>query len=67
MLDGRVSTPGRTSEVIFSLCHRGQTGFGAHPTSFSVGTRDSFPGGKASGAYKADYLSPIRLEGVVLI
>jgi hypothetical protein len=32
----------------FSLRHRIQTGSGTHPASNSVGTRDSFPGGKSS-------------------
>jgi hypothetical protein len=43
----------RSSEVRFPagarnffLLHRVQTGSGAHPASYSVGTRDSFPGGK---------------------
>jgi hypothetical protein len=35
----------------FSLHHRVQNGSGAHPTSYPVGTRDSFPGGKAAGAW----------------
>jgi hypothetical protein len=33
----------------FSLHHRVQNGSGAHPASYAVGTRDSFPGGKAAG------------------
>jgi hypothetical protein len=33
----------------FSL-HLVQTGSGAHPASYPVGTRDSFLGGKAPGA-----------------
>jgi hypothetical protein len=32
----------------FSL-HRVQNGSGAHPASYSMGTRDSFPVGKAAG------------------
>jgi hypothetical protein len=35
----------------FSLCHRVQNGFGAHPASYPMGTRGSFPGGKAGGAW----------------
>jgi hypothetical protein len=31
----------------FSLHHRVQNGSGAHPASYSMGTRVSFPGGKA--------------------
>jgi hypothetical protein len=34
----------------FSLYHRVQTGSGAHPASYPMGTRGSFPGGKAAGA-----------------
>jgi hypothetical protein len=34
----------------FSLNHRVQKGSGAHPASYPMGTRDSFPGGKAAGA-----------------
>jgi hypothetical protein len=34
----------------FSLHHRVQTGSGAHPASYPVGTRCCFPGGKAAGA-----------------
>jgi hypothetical protein len=34
----------------FSLHHRVQTGSGAHPASYSVGTSGSFPGGKAAGS-----------------
>jgi hypothetical protein len=34
----------------FSLHHRVQNGFGAHPASYPMGTGGSFPGGKAAGA-----------------
>jgi hypothetical protein len=34
----------------FSLHHYIQNGSGAHPASYPVGTRGSFPGGKAAGA-----------------
>jgi hypothetical protein len=33
-----------------SLHHRVQNGSGVHPASYSMGTRGSFPGGKAAGA-----------------
>jgi hypothetical protein len=36
--------------VNFSLHHRVQDGSGAHPTSYPMGTRGSFPGDKAAGA-----------------
>jgi len=35
----------------FSLLHRLQTGSGAHPASYPVGTRGSFLGGNAAGAW----------------
>jgi hypothetical protein len=34
----------------FSLHHRVQNGSAAHPPSYTMGTRGSFPGGKATGA-----------------
>jgi hypothetical protein len=34
----------------FSLNHRVQNGSGAYPASYPMGTRDSFPGGKAAVA-----------------
>jgi hypothetical protein len=34
----------------FSLRHGVQNGSGAHPASYPMGTRASFPGGKAAGA-----------------
>jgi hypothetical protein len=34
----------------FSLFHIIQTGFGAHTASYPMGTRGSFPGGKAASA-----------------
>jgi hypothetical protein len=34
----------------FSLHHRVQNGSGAHPASYPIGTRSSFPAGKAAGA-----------------
>jgi hypothetical protein len=36
--------------VRFPPLHVVQTGFGAHPAFYTVGTADSFPGGKAAGA-----------------
>jgi hypothetical protein len=35
----------------FSLHHRVHTGSGVYPASYPMGTRDSFPGGKAAGAW----------------
>jgi len=34
-----------------SLHHRFQTGSGAHPASYPMGTRVSIPGGKAAGSW----------------
>jgi hypothetical protein len=34
----------------FSLHHRIQNGSGAHPASYPMGTRGSFPGSKAAGS-----------------
>jgi hypothetical protein len=45
-LDDRGSIPGN-----FSLNHRVQNGSGAHPASYQMGTRGSYPGGKAAGAW----------------
>jgi hypothetical protein len=36
--------------VNFSIHHRLQTGSGAHPASYPMGTRGSFPEGRAAGA-----------------
>jgi hypothetical protein len=35
----------------FSLYHRVQTGSGAHPASYPMGTRGSFPGGNAASKW----------------
>jgi hypothetical protein len=43
----RVRFPTRAAN--FSLHHRVQNGFGAHPPSYPMGTGGSFPGGKAVG------------------
>jgi hypothetical protein len=45
----------------FSLHHRVQNGSGAHPASYSMGTRDSFPGVKRSGR-EADHSPPSSVE-----
>jgi hypothetical protein len=44
----RVRLPGGTGN--FSLNHCVQNGSGAHPASYPMGNRGSFPGGKAAGA-----------------
>jgi hypothetical protein len=43
----RVRFPARTGN--FSFHHRVQNGSGAHPAFYPMGTRGSFPGGKAAG------------------
>jgi hypothetical protein len=75
----RVRFPARAGN--FSLHLRVQNCSGAHPGSYTMGKRGSFPGGKAAGAWSWPlnpssaevkewmeiYLhSPIRLHGVVL-
>jgi hypothetical protein len=45
----RVRFPERAGN--FSLHHRVQTGSGAHPASYPMGNRGSFPGSKAAGAW----------------
>jgi hypothetical protein len=51
----------------FSLHHRVQTGSGAHPASYPLGTKDSFPGVKhpAREADHSPHLVSIRLREVV--
>jgi hypothetical protein len=44
----------------FSLHHRVQTGCGAHPASYPMDTRGSFPGGKAAGAWSWPLTSRMR-------
>jgi hypothetical protein len=44
-LADRGSIPGRGSEGSFSFRHRVQNGSGAHPASYPMGTRGSFPWG----------------------
>jgi hypothetical protein len=51
-LDDRVSRVRfPTGAGNFSLHHRVQDGFEAHPASYLTGTTGSFPGGKATGAW----------------
>jgi hypothetical protein len=47
-LDGRSSIPGRARDS--SVLHSVETGSGAHPASYTMGTVGSFPWGKAAGA-----------------
>jgi len=50
-LDNRGSIPGRGNSGNFPLRHRVQTGSGAHPPSYSMGTWGFYPGVKAAGAW----------------
>jgi hypothetical protein len=45
----------------FSLHHRVQYGSGAHPASYPIGTRGSFPGGKVARC-EADHSPPSTAE-----
>jgi hypothetical protein len=45
----------------FFIHHRVQTGSGAHPASYPMGTRGSFPGVKRPG-HEADHSSPYSAE-----
>jgi hypothetical protein len=53
----------------FSLHHRVQNGTGTHPASYPMGTRGSFPGGKAAGGVKLTthlhIVSRSRLRGAI--
>jgi hypothetical protein len=44
-LDSQGSNPGRGKNFFFF--HNVRTGYGGHPASYPMGTRDDFPGGKA--------------------
>jgi hypothetical protein len=41
----------------FSLHYRIQNGSGTHPASYPIGTRGSFPGGKAAGPWSWPLIS----------
>jgi hypothetical protein len=47
--DGVLGFDARRGAGNFSLHHRVQNASGAHPASYLMGTRGSFPGGKAPG------------------
>jgi hypothetical protein len=53
----------------FSLHRRVQNGSGAHPTSYPMGTRGSFLGGKAAGAWSwpltSIYCGDKRMSGAI--
>jgi hypothetical protein len=50
----------------FSLHHRVQTGTGAHPASYPMGTGGSFLDGKVAGAWSYTSTPPKRLHGMVV-
>jgi hypothetical protein len=54
------SIPDRGRVFVFSPCV--QTGSGAHPTSYPMGTGGSFPGGKARPGRDADHSPPSSAE-----
>jgi hypothetical protein len=53
----------------FSFHHRVHNGSGAHPASYPMGTRGSFPGGKAAGAWSWPLTSKLlpssRMHGAI--
>jgi hypothetical protein len=63
----RVRFPVRAGN--FSLHHRVQTGSGALPVSYTMGTRGSFPGDKAAGAWSwpltSIYCRGQRMNGAI--
>jgi hypothetical protein len=59
-LDGRGSIPTEAEDFSSTLCV--QTGSGAHPASYTLGTGGSFPGGKARPRRDADHSPPPSAE-----
>jgi hypothetical protein len=57
-LDDRGSIPHRGRGFFFQP----QTGYGAHPASYPVGTGGPFPGGKARPGRDADHSPPSSAE-----
>jgi hypothetical protein len=55
----------------FYLHHRVQTRSGAHPASYPMGTRGSFPGGKVAGAWSwpltSIYFRGQRMRGAIFL
>jgi hypothetical protein len=56
-LDDQSSVPGRGIDEIFPPCHHGQAGSEAHPASYPMSTRGSFPGGKVANAWSRPLIS----------
>jgi hypothetical protein len=59
-LDGRVRSPTEAEDFASNLCV--QTGSGAHPAPYTVGTGGSFPGGKTRLGRDADHSPPSSAE-----
>jgi hypothetical protein len=57
-----VRSPARAKDFFSILCI--QTGSGAHPASYPVGTGGPFPGGKARLGCDADHSPPSSAEVV---
>jgi hypothetical protein len=55
-----VRSPTGAEDFYSSLCV--QTGSGAHPVSYPMGTRGPFPGGKARPGRDADHSPPSSAE-----
>jgi len=51
-LDGQGSILSRVREGFFSVRYRIQTGSGAYPLSYPMGTGSTFPRSKATGAWR---------------
>jgi hypothetical protein len=59
-LDDRISIPDRGRDFSSNPCV--QTGSGANPASYPVGTGGPFPGGKARPGRDADHSPPSSAE-----
>jgi hypothetical protein len=60
--DRAIEVPSPTGAEDFSSSPCGQTGSGAHPASYPMGTGGSFPGGKARPGRDADHSPPYSAE-----
>jgi hypothetical protein len=60
--DRAIEVRSPTGEEDFSSSPCVQTGCGAHPASYPMGTGGSFPGGKARPGRDADHSPPSSVE-----
>jgi hypothetical protein len=60
--DRAIEVRSLTGAEDFSCSPCVQTGSGAHPASYSMGTGGSFPGGKARPGHDADHSPPSSAE-----